>query len=92
MRGINHIGESNAVYSIGLEGSFGNSNIGPRELSVRYLNKTVAIEGIITKCTLDYMHISFKAHSYAQRLLAVSITVQKLRYSTLRNTGMARHS
>ena len=39
------------LFYIGLEGSFGENSINPRQLSARYLGKMISIEGIITKCT-----------------------------------------
>ena len=38
------------LYYIGLDGSFGENSINPRQLSARFLGKMISIEGIVTKC------------------------------------------
>ncbi len=37
-------------FAIGLEGSFGENQLSPRELSARYLGKLICVEGIVTRC------------------------------------------
>jgi DNA replication licensing factor MCM3 len=37
-------------FAIGLEGSFGENQLSPRELSARFLGKLICVEGIVTRC------------------------------------------
>ncbi|KAJ3050232.1 MCM DNA helicase complex subunit [Rhizophlyctis rosea] len=40
------------AYYIGLEGSFGEGHVSPRNVSSKHLGKMIALEGIITRCSL----------------------------------------
>ena len=47
------------AYYIGLEGSFGEFQVNPRNVSSKYLGKMVCIEGIITRCKYLLLPFAF---------------------------------
>lgn len=44
--------EDEADFTIGVEGPFGANRVSPRELKARHVSQLVAVEGIVTKCSL----------------------------------------
>ncbi|KAJ2997087.1 MCM DNA helicase complex subunit [Globomyces sp. JEL0801] len=55
-------GMDQKLYHIGLEGSFGEHQISPRNLTASYLGKTLCIEAIVTRCSLVRPKISRSVH------------------------------
>ncbi|KAI9089826.1 MCM2/3/5 family-domain-containing protein [Phlyctochytrium arcticum] len=49
-------------YHIGLEGSFGDHKVSPRNISSVHLGKTISIEGIITRCSLVRPKVAKSVH------------------------------
>jgi DNA replication licensing factor MCM3 len=47
-------GAKDAVYYIGLRGSFGDHHVNPRTLRANMLGKMISIEGIVTRCTSEH--------------------------------------
>ena len=48
-------------FYVGFRGSFGDNHVNPRTLRSMYLGKLVCIEGIVTRCMLNfymYMYMS----------------------------------
>ena len=52
---------------IAFEGSFGNKHVTPRTLTSNFLGNLVCVEGIVTKCKLDFFEF-YKVPWYVQRL------------------------
>ncbi len=48
-------GDPNEMYSIGLEGSFGENYVTARTLSSEHLGKMICIEGIVSRCKSDLL-------------------------------------
>ncbi|KXS17884.1 MCM-domain-containing protein [Gonapodya prolifera JEL478] len=49
-------------FYIGLDGSFGDYQLGPRFLSARYIGKLVCVEGIVTRCSLVRPKVAKSVH------------------------------
>ncbi|KAI9031368.1 MCM2/3/5 family-domain-containing protein [Hyaloraphidium curvatum] len=49
-------------FAIGLEGSFGEHHLSPRELSARFIGKMVCLEGIVTRCSLVRPKVAKSVH------------------------------
>lgn len=47
-------GKQTDDFFIAFEGSFGNKHVTPRSLHSRYLGNLICVEGIVTKCMLNY--------------------------------------
>ncbi|KAJ3131230.1 MCM DNA helicase complex subunit [Geranomyces variabilis] len=54
------------VFHIGLDGSFGDHNVSPRNVSSSHLGRTISIEGIITRCSLVRPKVARSVH-YCQK-------------------------
>ncbi|KAI9006164.1 MCM2/3/5 family-domain-containing protein [Gaertneriomyces semiglobifer] len=55
------------IFYVGLEGSFGNNFINPRQVSSLHLGKLVSIEGIITRCSLVRPKVARSVH-YSEKM------------------------
>jgi DNA replication licensing factor MCM3 len=47
---VKYPGAKDAVYYVGLRGSFGDHHVNPRTLRANMLGKMISIEGIVTRC------------------------------------------
>ncbi|KAJ3160151.1 MCM DNA helicase complex subunit [Geranomyces michiganensis] len=54
------------MFYIGLDGSFGDHNVSPRNVSSAHLGRTISIEGIITRCSLVRPKVARSVH-YCQK-------------------------
>ncbi|KAI9204443.1 MCM2/3/5 family-domain-containing protein [Polychytrium aggregatum] len=53
---------TNQSFSVGLEGSFGDNLVSPRQVNASYLGKLIAIEGIVTRCSLVRPKVARSVH------------------------------
>ncbi|KAF5375181.1 hypothetical protein D9758_000036 [Tetrapyrgos nigripes] len=55
-------GIEDKTFHIGLSGSFGDHHVSPRTLNSSQLGKMISLEGIITRCSLDYHDATSTSH------------------------------
>jgi DNA replication licensing factor MCM3 len=54
--------QTDTLYHVGFEGSFGNNFVSPREICSRYIGKMISIEGIVTRCSLVRPKVAKSVH------------------------------